>query len=121
MNIEEVREVCLSIHPEVSEETPFIEFGSPDIAYKIGNKIFAFLLTDGSNLLVLKCNADRAVELRDKYIRKIEPAFHWNKKYWNQIHFTQLPEQLVTELINHSFNEVVAKLTKKLRAELGLQ
>ena len=120
---------CLRMHASVEECTPFAELGHPDVAYKIAGKIFAFLcVPDGpsclheeaSNLLVLKCDPDVAVDLRDSHPGVIEPAWHWNKKYWNQIRYDKLSEKVVTGLIADSFSLVVAKLTKKAKSELAL-
>lgn len=124
MNIEEVREMCLSIHPGVEECSPFAEIGHPDLAYRIAGKIFAYLcmpeapscLHNGTaNLIVLKCNPERAIELRELHAGVIEPAWHWNKKYWNQCHYDLLSPDCMLGLIRHSFDEVVAKLPKKQR------
>ena len=129
MNIEEVRLKCLSKHDTVEECTPFSNSGYPDIAFKIAGKIFAFLCipegpccqkVDTPHLLVLKCDPVRALELREKYPRIIEPAWHWNKKYWNQVHYDKLPAALVDRLITESLAEVVKKLPKRKRQELAL-
>ena len=66
----------------------------------------------------VKCNPDRAIELRDKY-PQITPAWHWNKKYWNQLDIEQLPDALVCELIDHSYDEVLKKLPRKIREKYG--
>ena len=56
-------------------------------------------------------------ELRDQY-RGIQGAFHWNKKYWNEVHFdTDVPDDLILQLIDHSLSEVLRKLPKKTQAE----
>lgn len=129
MNIEEVRQVCLSMHSEIEECSPFAELGYPDIAFKIGGKIFAFLSVDearschcagNSHMLVLKSDPDVALDLRDKYPNKIEAAWHWNKKYWNQICYDKLPSELITQLIKDSFGLVAGKLPKRLKGELNL-
>lgn len=122
MNIEDIREWCLAIHAKVTEDIPFAKFGSEDIAFRICGKIFAFLLTDGSNLVVLKSAADRAIELRESYPNVIEPAFHWNKKYWNQIHYDNplIKPDLLKNLIQEAFLDTVKKLPKKTKAGLGL-
>ena len=50
----------------------------------------------------------------------ITGAWHWNKKYWNQIAITHgdVPEALIRSLIDHSYDEVVKKLPRKLRNQL---
>lgn len=53
-------------------------------------------------------------------VRGITGAWHWNKKYWNQIAITHgdVPEALIRSLIDHSYDEVVKKLPRKLRDQL---
>lgn len=128
MNIEEVREACLSMHSAVEEGSPFAELGHPDIAFKICGKIFAYLCVpdapscqhaDTANLLVLKSAPDEALDLRDRYPDAIEPAWHWNKKYWSQIRYDKLTSTLVVQLISESFRLVVSKLPKKVKENLN--
>ena len=65
-----------------------------------------------------ECDPGRALELREQYPGIIEPAWHWNKKYWNQIRYDKLPEAKVKELIAESFRLVIDKLPKKIQKEL---
>ena len=64
---------------------------------------------------------DYAIELRDQY-SSIVGAWHWNKKYWNQIAITQtdVPDALIRDLIDHSYSEVVKKMPRKLRDQLPI-
>lgn len=112
MNIEEVREYCMSL-PMVTEDSPF---GDDVLTFRLFEKIFACLSLDGSNILDLKCAPEYAIELRERY-SEIEPAWHWNKKYWNQMNVEIVNKEFLTSLIRHSYAEVVKKLTKKLKAE----
>ena len=68
MDIEQVREISLSINPHIEECSPFAELGHPDIAFKIAGKIFAYLCVpdgpschhaDDSSLIVLKSDPDK--------------------------------------------------------------
>ncbi len=109
MDIEKFREYCLSL-PCVTEDYPFDE---TVLVFRVKNKIFACVCLDKPDLSVLKCDPDYAVELRDHYMA-IEPAWHWNKQYWNQIWFNRdVTDEFLCKLINHSFAEVVKKLPKK--------
>lgn len=122
MFIEQVRELCLSMHRDVEECMPFAKMGTEDLAYKIGGKIFAFLcLPDGLRcepLLVLKCDSEMAIELRERHPDSIAPAWHWNKKYWAQVRYDLLNEEKMHELVNQSYAEVVKKLPKRVREKL---
>ena len=66
----------------------------------------------------LKCNPERAVELREAYDGAIIPGYHMSKVHWNTLLLENLPPKLILELIDHSYELVVAGLTKKLQAEL---
>ena len=66
----------------------------------------------------LKCDPERAVELREEY-EDIRPGYHMNKAQWNSVYFTgNLPRALVLELIDHSYELVVEGLKKKDREAL---
>ena len=48
----------------------------------------------------------------------IEGAYHFHKKYWNQVYFDRdADDKLIKQLIDHSYDEVMKKFTKKLRTE----
>ncbi|MBO5951302.1 MAG: MmcQ/YjbR family DNA-binding protein [Bacteroidaceae bacterium] len=116
MNIESVREYCLSL-PQTTEDFPFDE---STLAFRIEGKIFAMVDLEKTEWLVLKCNPERALELRDRYM-DISPAWHMNKKYWNQLNlYGALPDKLIRTLICHSYNEVVKKIPKRVIAEKGI-
>ena len=108
MNIETIRDYCLS-KKGADESFPFDE---DTLVFKVGGKIFACISISRPDCLVLKCDAERAIKLREQY-SYIEPAWHFNKKYWNQIWFFMASEAIVKELIDHSYSEVLKKLTKK--------
>lgn len=108
---------CLSL-PHVEETMPF---GPDMLVYKIGGKMFALVIPDDFPPSVnLKCDPDRALELRDRY-EDIQPGYHMNKRHWNTLVLEgRLPAHLVRELIEHSYQLVTAGLSRKVRSELGL-
>ncbi|MGN1263743.1 MAG: MmcQ/YjbR family DNA-binding protein [Prevotella sp.] len=113
MNIETAREYCLS--KKQSEES--FPFDETTLVFKVMGKMFAMLMLDKPDMIVLKCDAEYALDLREHYAA-VEPAFHFNKKYWNQIHFNMdVDDGLLMTLIDHSLDEVVKKFTKKMREE----
>ncbi|MCL4168551.1 UNVERIFIED_CONTAM: hypothetical protein GTU68_050385 [Idotea baltica] len=63
----------------------------------------------------LKCDPTRAEQLRDEY-EDIIPGYHMNKIHWNTIYSDRgLDDDLIEELIDHSYDLVVSKLPKKIR------
>lgn len=111
MNIEEVREYCIS-KPGVTEEFPFDEV---TLVFKVMGKMFLLTNLDGDWTLNLKCDPQRAIELREMY-PAIQPGYHMHKVHWNTIMMDgSLGQPLILELIDHSYQLVVEKLPLKLR------
>lgn len=121
MNIEQVRALFLAL-PHVEECTPFVNCGSNDVAYKVGGKMFGLLSVEGDDRVALKCEPEYALELRERYPEVVQPAFHFNKKHWNQIHYGSrlVTPALMGSLVEHAYQETAKGLTQKLRASLGI-
>jgi len=115
MNVEELRELCIS-KKGVTEEFPF---DADTLVFKVMGKMFALVpLERVPPQCNLKCDPEKSEELREEYDGVITPGYHMSKKHWNTLYIEQLPETLIKELINHSYDLVVASLTKKLQQEL---
>ena len=112
MHIESFRAYCLQ-KKGVTESFPFNETA---LVFKVLDKMFALTSVDNPEFQInLKCNPERSLFLREEY-HQITPAFHMNKKHWNTIWVTpDFPRDLLVELIDHSYDLVVAKMTKKNR------
>lgn len=111
MNIETFRAYCLSL-PLVTEDSAF---GPEYLLFRVENKIFACVGLERPDYFVVKCDADYAIDLRDRY-PEIAPAWHWNKRYWNQISFRgALTDDFIESLVRHSYSEVVKKLPARFR------
>jgi predicted DNA-binding protein (MmcQ/YjbR family) len=115
MHLEELREYCL-LKKGVEEGFPF---GEETLVFKVMGKMF--LLTGLESQPVqfnVKCDPEKAIELRDKYSSVI-PAFHMNKQHWNTIICDgSVSKQQIFGWIDDSYNLVVKSLTKKLKMEL---
>ena len=83
-------------------------------------KIFLILdLTSRPVEFNVKCEPDRAIELREKF-SSILPGYHMNKKHWNTIVCdTKLKKDLIYTLIDTSYDLIVSSLTKKIRENLS--
>lgn len=115
MNIEKIRTYCLS-KPHTNESFPF---GDQTLVFKVHDKIFALLGLEPPFSINLKCDPDRAIELRETYPDVIIPGYHMNKKHWNTVKLdANLSKDFISELIDHSYELVTAKLPKKLRDQL---
>ena len=118
MNIQQLYEFCLS-KKGVTEHFPFDE---DTLVFKVGGKMFCLTsLTEwekGTPSLNLKCNPERALELRAEY-EAIVPGFHMNKIHWNTIEFnSDVSDKMMCELISHSYDLVFSKLTKNIKTEI---
>lgn len=120
MNIEEFRDFCLSMKG-AWECTPFDD---KTIVFKIGaqngkNAIFALISIDNPNYAILKCDPERAIELREKY-DAITPAYHMNKQHWNGINMDSptITTTMIEELVIHSYTLVMNKLPKAVRDQV---
>lgn len=115
MNIEEARIYCLSKRG-ATECFPFDEVS---LVFKVQGKMFALLSLDGDASLNLKCDPERAIDLREHFA-DIVPGYHMNKMHWNTLVLNgDLSNEMVCELIDHSYDLVVKSLTRKLRDELS--
>ena len=116
MNLEELREYCLSL-PHVTEDMPF---GEDILVFRICNRIFVLTSLESVPLRVsLKCDPERAIELREEFPNKIVAGYHLNKKHWNTVLLEGLPLALIKEMIQHSYDQVLAKVPKKEREILN--
>ncbi|REG96484.1 MmcQ/YjbR family DNA-binding protein [Flavobacterium aquicola] len=118
MNLETYYEYCLS-KKGVTEHFPFDE---DTLVFKVGGKMFALssLLQweKGNPSMNLKCDPERAQELRAEY-DAIQPGFHMSKVHWNTIAVnSDVPNALLKELIDHSYELVFKSLTKKIQTEI---
>ena len=113
MDIESIREYCIR-KKAVTECFPFDEY---NLVFKVVDRMFALINLENPDRIFLKCEPEYAIELRDRY-NGIEGAFHFNKKHWNQVYVeSDVSDSLIKELIDHSYNEVIKKFTRKQREQ----
>ncbi len=115
MNIEEIRDFCLS-KKGTTEEFPFDEV---TLVFKVMGKMYALTSLDKDLAINLKCDPEKAIELREQY-EAIKPGYHMSKIHWNTVEVDgSLKTDFIKELIDHSYDLVVSKLTQKLKKELN--
>ena len=114
MHIEAFREYCIS-KKGITEEFPFDE---QTLVFKVMGKMFALVALERiPSQANLKCDPERAIALREAHDGHIIPGYHMSKVHWNTVYLEQVPPKLIMELIDHSYELVVSKFTKKLRDE----
>ena len=114
MNIEELRDYCLSLKA-VEESLPF---GPEALVFKVMGKVFLIASLENVPMQFnVKCDPDKAIDLREQFDCVI-PGFHMNKKHWNTIIMDSSVENLVLiDWVLHSYNLVISKLTRKQKKE----
>ncbi|MBS1563917.1 MAG: MmcQ/YjbR family DNA-binding protein [Bacteroidetes bacterium] len=111
MNIEELRDYCLS-KPGAAEDFPF---GPETIVFKVGGKLFLLAGLEEGDRFNAKCDPERAIEWRERY-SEVQPGYHMNKKHWNTVYMNgSLSGKQLRELIDHSYDLVFNSLPEKIR------
>ena len=96
-------------------------FGESVLVFKVAGKMFCLVAIEEIPLRVnLKCDPEKAVELREQYASVI-PGYHMNKQQWNTVILEgEVPDREFFGWIDDSYDLIVASLTRKKRAEFGL-
>ena len=112
MDIESIRMYCI-LKRAVTEAMPFDD---KTLVFKVADKIFASADLYAHPLkLNLKCDPEKAIDLRERF-ESVRPGYHSNKKHWNTIEVNgEIPKEALFGLIDHSYNLIISKLTKKMR------
>lgn len=123
MDIEAFREYCLSL-PYVTEKMPFTglrdSYSRDVLCFYIGSKWFCFVNIEIFDRCCLKSTPEEAEELRLQY-EGIRPAWHMNKRMWNDVYFNQnVPDSRIKELVRQSYNLVYKPLTKKEKLSIEI-
>lgn len=103
--------------PGAREDTPF---GPGALVYKVSGKMFALMGIGEDRLTMnLKCDPQEALIIRDSF-DAVTPGYHMNKKHWNTVDLLAgLDHGLIEEWIDDSYQLVVAKLPKRLQAQIS--
>ena len=115
MTLESLRDYCLR-KKGAGESLPF---GDGTLVFKVMDKVF--LLTDFEGQPVsfnVKCHPERAAQLREQY-PCVHPGYHMSKKHWNTVMADgSVPDSLLREWIDHSYDLVVTGLPKAQKTAL---
>jgi len=113
MNIEDTRLFCLN-KKGVTESFPFDD---TTLVFKVLGKMFALLNLANNQSINLKCDPDKAIELREHYA-SVLPGYHMNKKHWNTVLLDEsIHDDIFKGWITNSYNLIVNKFPKKLKEE----
>ncbi|GAB4578018.1 MAG: MmcQ/YjbR family DNA-binding protein [Anaerolineales bacterium] len=116
MNLPTLRTYCLA-KPGTTEERPF---GPDTLVYKVMGKMFALTGDELEPQSVnLKCDPDDALFFRHHF-EGIQAGYHMDKRHWITVDLTgSVPESLIFELIDDSYELVIKGLRKKEREVLA--
>ncbi|CAN5136904.1 MmcQ/YjbR family DNA-binding protein [soil metagenome] len=115
MSPDDLRRACLK-RPGAGEEFPF---GPETSVFKVEGKMFALSALGSPALRVsLKCEPALAEQLRDAH-PEIVPGYHLNKRHWNTVSVEGVPDAMVFDMIEDSYDLVVSALPRRARQELG--
>lgn len=115
MNIEDLREYCIS-KKGTTEAFPFDE---DTLVFKVMGKMFCLTSLSEPDSINLKCDPEKAIELREQY-PCVQPGYHMNKKMWNTVIIDgSVSKKLLKEWIDHSYDMVVAGLPRKVQSEMN--
>lgn len=102
--------------PAAVREYPF---GPQAAVFKVGGKMFGLLASDERSMTV-KADPDEGAALRSQF-EAVRPGYHMNKKHWITVDLGEAGRDVpVQDLIEDSYDLVVASLSRKLRVHLGL-
>jgi predicted DNA-binding protein (MmcQ/YjbR family) len=102
--------------PGAVEDYPF---GDGVAVFKVGGRMFALVPLGPPASVSLKCDPEVAVDLRARHAA-ITPGYHLNKRHWNTVALDgSVPDEELLELIDHSYDLVVARLTRAERDKLN--
>jgi predicted DNA-binding protein (MmcQ/YjbR family) len=119
VEVNQLQDYCLS-KKGTTEEMPF---DKDTLVFKVMGKMFMLLGLErwerGEPSINVKCDPQKAIELREKFDGTVTGAWHMSKTHWNTIYMNQsMQDKTVFQWIDHSYELVVAGMTKKLQANL---
>ncbi|MBI3238154.1 MAG: MmcQ/YjbR family DNA-binding protein [Flavobacteriia bacterium] len=116
MHLDEILQFCL----QLKGTTEHFPFDQKTLVFKVMGKMYALIDVEKPDSMNLKCDPERAIELRERYACVL-PGWHMSKKHWNTVLLNnELNTSELQELIVHSYELVVSSLPKKLQHELSI-
>jgi len=100
MDLEVFRTYCLSL-PDTTEHTPF---GPDTLVFKKKDKMFALTNLVDFKFVNLKCEPEKALQLREEY-HAVQPGYHMSKKHWNSVYVNEdVDDKLVLQWTKDSYD-----------------
>ena len=114
MNVEEIRDYCLSLGTDVEEKLPFVKFknGEGVLVFYVCGHMFCFFDLNDFQVISLKCQPERIDELKAQYDCVGNP-YNESSKHWIGLDPRTSSDALAKDLIRNSYEIVKAKYSKK--------
>ena len=118
MQVEDITNYCLN------KKKAYIDypFGDIPICFKVNNKLFAQLYPlEDDFKITLKCDVLLAEMYRKQYKGIVVKGYHCppiQAIHFNTVYINKIKDEVLYEMIDHSYNEVVKSMPKKVQKEL---
>lgn len=117
MNIEELRDFCLSL-PGVTEATPFEKFSRGKytiLVFYVSGHMFCYFNIDYFKSVTIKCPPEQMADLKERYQAIGEP-FNGNKRYWISVEMnSDVDDDHLQELVCQSYELVKTRKPQRKR------
>lgn len=116
MDGNQIQQVAAAIAQTLPSAELYYPFGPEYQVFKVRGKMFALMAqVRGERIVNLKCDPENSLLQRAIY-DSIHAAYHMNKRHWISIYpGEQITAGLVQQLVEESYDLVVAGLPKRLR------
>ena len=113
MNVEELRDYCLSLGDDVEERMPFQAFKAAQgvLAFYVCGHIFCFFDVDSFEVMTVKCQPEHIAELKEHNEGIVAP-YNMSPKHWVGIRPCLVDDTLMRKLIANSYT-IVKRLNHK--------
>lgn len=113
MNGEELQESASARTAELPGAVLEHPFGPDWEVFKVRDKVFMLMTeTTGEPIVILKADPQDSTALQEQHAY-ITPGYHMNKKHWITVNpSSDLPRQLLDDLVTDSYLLVVEKLPR---------
>lgn len=117
MNIEELRDYCLSLKG-AQENMPWTEPQYSMLAtFTVGGKWFCLVDLD-KKFIDVKCAPETITEMQSRY-QGAFPAWHMNKEHWLGVKLeSDVPDRVIKTLLSDGYDLIVSKLPKSVKESL---
>ena len=117
LNVEDLRDYCLSLGEDVEEKMPFGKFhgASEVLVFYVCGHMFCYYDLSHFTVVSVKCQPERISELRAQEVGVTTP-YNMNPTHWIGLDVELVNPNLAKELIQNSYSIVKAKYTKTKRS-----